>query len=210
LEKNVTVDTTPSNSVSRSELNARHSQLNSTFLKRVKAWIVTHTIPEAFLYPFWQWYAGERIGAAERGGAKPQIIPVQDAVWIEVYWTERPPNGEVGPGPRASVMVLGDEILRLDCFGGQQGHYHINPRQGMLTERTPARLCFPEGSHADNVERTAFEVEYNLPAALLLNRIRAIREIKIDDEKLSRAAAQMRAAMLQHLAEHEEQLARLA
>ena len=47
--------------------------------------------------------------------------PIQDQVRLEVYWRD----DEGGHGPASSLYVLGEEVFRFDCFGGDQGHYHF-------------------------------------------------------------------------------------
>lgn len=183
---------------------AKHSQLRRSTVRRAQAWLLTHVVPEAFLYPLWRRYKAPYFERIEKIGRK--VIDIQDHVWVEVYWNKRPEGGEVGPGPTASVYVFEEEVLRLDCFGGRQGHFHINPRQVLLAERAPARLCFPEGSYQDNFAEAAFQLENNLPAMLTMNRIGVVRSVKLDDARLARTAELVHEIMLDLVAQHEAEL----
>lgn len=116
---------------------------------------------------------------------------VQEGLELEVYWVEP----EEGPG--ASVYARGEEVLRLDCFGGDRGHMHTNPHQA---RRYPlglqARLFFPEGTIEDHVERARFELARNLAATLVVNRRRRIRTLRLDEAALAERADWMQRRML--------------
>ncbi len=114
----------------------------------------------------------------------------------------------LGPGPSASLYVLGDEVLRLDCFGdsGLGGHAHINPRQVETDSFKPARLYFPKGDHRQHIDRATFEMTRNVPAALAMNRDPFVRRVKIDEARLLDAAEEMRSTMLEALNRHRDEL----
>lgn len=116
---------------------------------------------------------------------------IQEGLDLEVYWVEP----EEGPG--ASVYAWGEEVLRLDCFGGDRGHMHTNPHQA---RRYPlglqARLFFQEGSIEEHVERARFELARNLAATLVVNRRRRIRGIRLDENALAEWAGWMQRRML--------------
>lgn len=170
----------------------------------VKRWLATYLLSDALLYPLWRWYRTRKPRSAPAYTSDHHIIDIQDGVRLEVFWKNR----ERGPGPSASFFVLGDEVLRLDCFGveGLGGHYHINPRQVEFTSLEPVRLFFPLGSHEDHIERAAFEIENNLPAALAMNREPRICRSKVDSARLAEAAKEMRKVMLELLEKHREEL----
>ena len=119
--------------------------------------------------------------------------PVQDNVRLDVYWV----GGAFGPGPGASLYVYGDEILRLDCFGGRAGHLHMNVRQSResSSDVTP-RLYFPQGSIPDHIERATFELETNVAYCTQLARDPRIRAVRIEPSRLHQAANLMREQML--------------
>ncbi|UHD15893.1 hypothetical protein [Thiocapsa bogorovii] len=121
---------------------------------------------------------------------------------LAVYWSDVP---GVGTGPSASLYVLEEEILRLDCFGGQDGHLHVNPEQYDLYTRfsghTP-RIYFPPGSRQEHVERAAFELRRNAVAAARMSPIERIRACPLAEEDLASAAESMRRIMSRMLTEH--------
>ena len=171
----------------------------------VKRWLATHLLPEEFLYRLWRRRTARTPRSALATASDLHIIDIQADMRLDIYWANR----QLGPGPGASLFVLGDEILRLDCFGtaGLGGHYHINPRQIELSSPGPARLFFPPGSHEEHIERAAFELERNLPAALAMNREARIRRFEVDHTRLARAGKEMRQAMRAMLARHRDELA---
>ncbi len=60
----------------------------------------------------------------------------------------------VGPGPGASVYVLGDEVMRFDCFGSDLGHYHFNVRQSRFVPNGEStRIYFSPGSVEDHIRK---------------------------------------------------------
>jgi len=116
-----------------------------------------------------------------------KILPQED-VELWVYWSEVP-NGR---GPAASLFVLREEVLRFDCFGGSEGHMHLNPVQQRFSGGDVARLYFPDGSCAEHVDRAAFEIIANTNAALRSNRLSRIRNFVIDQNALADASNHLR------------------
>ena len=163
-----------------------------------------YLLPETVLYPLWRRYTARRTRSALSTASDHLMITIQDDVRLDVFWVDR----RLGPGPGASLYVLGDEILRLDCFGNQGlgGHYHINPSQVELHHVNTARLFFPEGSHEEHVDRATFELQRNLPAALAMNRDARVRRVQVDHARLEGAAEEMRAFMRELLARHRDEL----
>ena len=160
-----------------------------------------YLVPEALLYPAWRWYKARRPRPTQANTSDHLHYQVQDGVRLEVYWVD----STLGPGPGASLFVLGDEVLRFDCFGeqGLRGHFHISPVQvGLTPSPTPARLFFPEGGYEDHIRRAAFELEKNAPAALRMNRDPRLRRVRLDEARLAKAAQDMSAAMSELLAKH--------
>ena len=68
-----------------------------------------------------------------------------------------------------------------------------------------ARLYFPEGTSEDHIDRAAFELESNAAAAIKMNRDPTVRGVCLDRARLAKAAQDMRAAMLDLLANHGPQ-----
>jgi hypothetical protein len=116
-------------------------------------------------------------------------IAVQPEVVLEVCWKDL----ELGRGPAASLFVLGDEVLRFDCFGPGRGHYHAELLQ---KERSPGRLELPEPTAAAQVERTFFELTHNLGWYLGRNPRRAIRRFSIDPAAIEKSCAEARGHLL--------------
>lgn len=174
----------------------------------MRAQLVTHLVPEALLYPIWRWYTSRRPRTVLSTASDRHIFDIQEGVRLEVYWARQSHSPEsLGPGPGASLFVRGDEVLRLDCFGGSQGHFHINPRQVGLTAQV-ARFFFPEGTYEDHIDQAAFELSRNLPSALAMNRDPQIRRVKLDNARLDEASMTMRKTMLELLGKHRGDLPR--
>lgn len=167
--------------------------------------LMRQLLPEALVFRLWRWRTARAPRSALPTASGHRTITIQDGIDLDVFWVSR----ELGPGPGASLYVLGDEVLRLDCFGshGLGGHYHINPQQTRLYAEETARLFFPAGGHEDHVERAAFELAHNLPAMLAMNRDAEIRAIELDGPRLAQAADEMRRFMLELLARHRDELA---
>ena len=172
--------------------------------RAVQRWLATHLLPEGLLYRLWRRRTAMKRRTALPTASDLHVIDIQAGVRLEIYWANR----QLGPGPGACLFVLGDEILRLDCFGtaGLGGHYHINPRQIELSSPRPARLFFPPGSHEEHVERAAFELERNLSAALTMNREARIRQFEVDRTSLAQASRDMRRVMRAMLMRHRDEL----
>ena len=131
--------------------------------------------------------------------AGARVIQLQEACLI-VHWSDFPP---VGSGPSASLYVLEEEVMRIDCFGGVDGHMHFNPEQDYLNNRldvarTP-RIYFPEGSRQEHIDRAVFELKRNVSAALAMNVLPAIQDYALDFDELEAAAEQMRGLMTKML-----------
>ncbi|ESA36054.1 hypothetical protein N836_08725 [Leptolyngbya sp. Heron Island J] len=131
--------------------------------------------------------------------AGARVIQLQDAYLI-VHWSDFPP---VGSGPSASLYVLEEEVMRIDCFGGIDGHMHFNPEQDYLNNcldiaRTP-RIYFPEGSRQEHVDRAVFELKRNAPTALAMNVLPMIQNYSLATDELDAAAEQMRGLMTKML-----------
>ena len=94
------------------------------------------------------------------------------------------------------MLVYFDEVYRFDCFGGSEGHFHVNMTQlKVKLPRRTARCYFPPGSIPEQIERAAFELETNLNAVLLANDFREVRRVEVDAARLSEAAEFMRRKM---------------
>lgn len=174
---------------------------NGSRLKSLMRWLLINFLPEPLVYPLLRWYRAKRPPTNFSSTTDRRALTVQQGVRLEIYWHPRRIGG-LGRGPSASLLVLGDEVLRFDCFGGRGGHYHINPRQIAIKSREPPRLYFPTGSHEDHIERAAFELARNAQAAIAMNRDPHVRRIRLGGANLSTAAKDMRREMRALLEKH--------
>lgn len=161
--------------------------------------IAHHAFPEPIFYRLLHHMRRQRPRTALSTASDHRRISLQQGVEICIYWSDVP---NVGSGPSASLFVLREEILRLDCFGERNGHMHVNPEQQRFASRAPARLYFPESSRAEHIDRAVFEVLANTDAALKSNRLVHVRMFRIDRKALAHAAKQMRIVMRELLERH--------
>lgn len=113
--------------------------------------------------------------------------PIQDNVRLESYWRD----DAGGRGPAASLYVYDDEIMRFDCFGGDNGHCHFNLRQ-----TRGRRWMYPEGSFQDHIQQSLFDLRTNLNFCLQTHQDERVQEVQIAQESLKQAAHQMEAHLL--------------
>ncbi len=157
-------------------------------------------LPHRLLYWLWHLRRKGRPRTGDDNALDLRVISVQDGVRLEVYWNTNP----LGPGPAASLFVLDEEVLRVDCFGGKTGHMHINPVQANLPlawEITP-RYFFPPDTVEGHIDRSLFELTMNTPAALKTNQLARIRRFPIQKTSLTDAALEMKAYMYELLRGH--------
>lgn len=128
----------------------------------------------------------ERLQMANR---KHDLVeyPIQDNVRLESYWRD----DAGGRGPAASLYVYDDEIMRFDCFGGDNGHCHFNLRQ-----TRGRRWMYPEGSFQDHIQQSLFDLRTNLNFCLQTHQDERVQEVQIAQESLKQAAHQMEAHLL--------------
>ncbi len=114
--------------------------------------------------------------------------PIQEDVLLQVYWRD----DVGGRGPAASLYVYDDEIMRFDCFGGDNGHCHFNLRQ-----TRGRRWMYPEGSFQDHIHQSVFDLHTNLTFCLKTHQDERIQEIQVSQESLRQAALQMETYLLE-------------
>ncbi len=174
-------------------------------LRSLTRWLMIHFLPETLVYPLLRLYRAKRPPTNISSTTDRQLLTVQNEVRLEIYWHPHRVGG-LGAGPGAALFVLGDEVLRFDCFGGRSGHYHINPMQIAIKSKPPARFYFPPGSHEDHIERAVFELTRNAPAAIAMNRDPNVRRVRLEGVNLSTAAKDMRRVMYEFLEKHRPDL----
>lgn len=114
--------------------------------------------------------------------------PIQENVLLQVYWRD----DAGGRGPAASLYVYDDEIMRFDCFGGDNGHCHFNLRQ-----TRGRRWMYPEGSFQDHIQQSLFDLCTNLTFCLKTHQDARIQEIQIVQESIEQAAGKMETQLLE-------------
>jgi hypothetical protein len=160
-------------------------------------------LPSPILYGLWHINRRGQPRTELGNASDHRTICPQNGVRLEVYWAD---VRDVGRGPCVSLFVLLEEVMRLDCLGGTQGHMHINPDQISLVvgwDITP-RYFFPPGSRQDHIDRAVFEITTNCVAALQSNQMARVRNFPINKKALADATLQMRAYMNELLERHED------
>lgn len=114
-----------------------------------------------------------------------EIIPIQTNLELVVYWKVL----RIGKGPAVILQAHKKEILKFDCFGKDDGHFHAAPNYGK-------RIFFEEETALDQIEQTVRELNEKGQFYLNKQEQSAIRNIEIDQEKLSKAVEQAKKKMI--------------
>ena len=160
-------------------------------------------LPHALVYRLWHLRRRSSPRSRDSTSSDHRVVNIQDGAKLEVYWS----RVKLGSGPCASLYVLEEEILRLDCFDGDRAHMHLNPIQANLPlpwSVTP-RCWFPPGSAEEQIDRAAFELRKNTAAVLLMNQLASVRAYRFERDRLKEAAAEMKTEMLELLKTHEDE-----
>jgi hypothetical protein len=120
-------------------------------------------------------------------------IPVQPDVDLKVYWKVLP----IGKGPAVSLYVFEFQILRFDCFGAADGHFHLF--LGWPSPTSEDRIWFPEPNATAQVERTMFELTKNVTYYLQRHNDERVRRLRLESEVWSAACTRARDKMLHFL-----------
>lgn len=94
-------------------------------------------------------------------------ISISENLSFLVYWKVL----EIGKGPAVILKAFGKEILKFDCFGKKDGHFHIAPHYEF-------RIYFTEETVPDQIQRTLTELRINALRYLAFQpepQIRALR-----------------------------------
>jgi len=105
-------------------------------------------------------------------------IVVQEDLVIDVYWKSL----RIGKRPALSLFVCGEEFAKFDCFGPDNGHYHLALFTPAVVRRH--RIQFAERTVADQISRTIFEIGGNLGYYLERASSPAIRKFELQREAL--------------------------
>lgn len=173
--------------------------------------ILAHVVPEAFLYPTLKrlktWRRRRRPRKKQPGSTDMQAVPLGEGAYVTYAWVTRAlrvHGGKVGVmGPRIRLVVHDEVVLRLDCFGGKHGHWHINPDQVKMLGGM-SRLAYPEGTHTEHLEQALFDLEHNAGSAILMNRVPRVRRYPLDEARLAEVARSVRSGVLELIEEHLE------
>ena len=173
--------------------------------------ILAHVVPEAYFYPTLKrlktWTRSRRPRKLQPGSTEMQSVPLGEDAFVTYSWISRAlrvRDGKVGVmGPRIRLVVHDEVVLRLDCFGGKQGHWHINPDQVKMLGGM-SRLAYPEGTHTEHLERALFDLEHNASSAIRMNRVPRVRDYPLDEARLAEVARSVRSGVLELIEEHLE------
>ena len=158
-------------------------------IKKLPWRVALFVLPQPLLYELWHKKSLKHRRPEEDDAKGNRIICPQDGVKLEIYWSEVP---NVGCGPSASLFVLDEEVLRLDCFGDEDGHMHMNPLQlHVFGWSNISRIRFSPRPVLEQIERGAFELRRNAGAATALNMLRRVRDFSLDPNALNAAAQEM-------------------
>jgi diadenosine tetraphosphatase ApaH/serine/threonine PP2A family protein phosphatase len=120
-------------------------------------------------------------------------IRVQPDVALKVYWKVLP----IGKGPAISLYAFEFQILRFDCFGATDGHFHL--LLGWPSPTSEDRIWLPEPNATAQVERTMFELKKNVTYYLQRHNDERVRRLRLEPETWSAACIRARDRMLHFL-----------
>jgi hypothetical protein len=159
-------------------LSALHTQIKRQLLRR------------------WRYDASVRFNPDSlAGGVRRDVkwIHVQPDVDLEVYWKVL----SIGKGPAISLYTFGFQILKFDCFGATDGHFHLF--LGWPSPNSEDRIWLPEPNATAQVERTMFELTKNVTYYLQRHNDERVRHLRLESEVWSTACARAREKMLHFL-----------
>jgi hypothetical protein len=131
---------------------------------------------------------GQQNGQEGRIRKDVKIISIQPNLEFIVYWKVL----KIGKGPALILKAHGKEVLKFDCFGRGDGHYHVAPNYA-------ERIFFEEQTASAQIERTSKELKDKAQFYLENQKEEHIRTIKIDQEKLIHAIGLAKSQMIYFL-----------
>lgn len=114
-----------------------------------------------------------------------EVLTIQPNVELIVYWKVL----QIGRGPAVILQAYGKEILKFDCFGKGEGHYHTAPDYGK-------RIFFDEETVSAQINRTSIELKENAQSYLKRQEDSRIQNIELDQKKLVKAVHQAEKRMI--------------
>jgi len=162
-------------------------------MKSLTKTVAKTILPYSYFYRLLQIYR-QNFGRLQYPPEEQDIViyELQPEVFLKVYWKVL----SIGKGPALALIVSGDEILRFDCFGEDEGHYHVF---GGYEYPDRDRIYFPEKTVEEQINRSIFELTHNLSCFLQLHRSPHIRNLNIDPITLKQVCEQARQQMLKYL-----------
>ena len=148
------------------------------------ATILKHLVPLPLYYTMRDWARNsavpDGVGYALKYPDRRDVrrLVINEKLELHVFWKVL----TRGRGPSFSLFACGDEILRLDCFGAGEGHYHAQ----FYCPETPtrSRLFFFEQTASEQVKRSVFEINSNLDYYLQRHPRKCVRQLQIDADIL--------------------------
>jgi hypothetical protein len=123
-----------------------------------------------------------------------ETIPINENAHLEVFWKDL----KIGKGPAVSLFILGNEILRIDCFGPGDAHLHATFFQPTGGE---SRLFMGEPTIEEQIARARFELCRNFRYYQWRDSRKAVRRVQIHPSDMERAYAQACEIMHRFLSE---------
>ena len=115
-------------------------------------------------------------------------IDIQDNLYFLVFHKDI----NIGFGAAASLYINKFEYLKFDCFGENNGHYHIYDN---ITNDT---IYFTEKTCEEQIARTCSELINNINIFLAKSKRKCIKNFKIDMEKFVKKIEDVRNKMLEY------------
>lgn len=120
-------------------------------------------------------------------------IPVQPDVDLKVYWKIL----AIGKGPAVSLYAFEFQVLRFDCFGAKDGHFHLF--LGWPSPTSEDRIWLPEANATAQVARTMFELANNITYYLERHNDERVRRLRLESKLWTAACARAGDRMLHFL-----------
>ena len=118
-----------------------------------------------------------------------EILEVDGGIEFVVYWKAL----DIGIGPALVVQTADVELMKFDCFGGTDGHFHVAPAYRI-------RLAFVEDTVDEQISRTGRELRRNLGRYLADHPRRSINTISLDQGRLAAAVDRAEELLRRHAA----------
>lgn len=112
-------------------------------------------------------------------------IVIQNGAKLLIYWK----NETIGSGPTLTLAVKRREIVRFDCFGKGDGHYHIFPE-------ADKRIDLDGENIKEQIEESITMISKNHQAYLQDHRISEVQSFELDPVRLTESLELARVQLL--------------